>query len=100
MVVMEAVMVRLPFAAGRGKGSLLHTLVESDVPVETFGSSTVRAIIDYKWRRFAKRQIYTKSLIYLIYVLLFTVRVWRHVWCMTRHRSIHFDPSRCSSAAF
>jgi hypothetical protein len=41
--------------------------------VETFGSSTVRAIIDYKWKRFARRQIYTKSLVYLVYVLLFTV---------------------------
>ncbi|KAJ9517001.1 hypothetical protein QJQ45_027354 [Haematococcus lacustris] len=40
--------------------------------VETFGSATVKAIIDYKWKRFARRRIYSKSLVYLIYVLLFT----------------------------
>lgn len=33
MVVMEAAMVRLPWASSSGKGSLLHTLVESNVPV-------------------------------------------------------------------
>ncbi|GFH18362.1 uncharacterized protein HaLaN_15156, partial [Haematococcus lacustris] len=72
MIVMEAAMVRLPYAATVGAQSILSTLVESTVPVETFGSATVKAIIDYKWKRFARRRIYTKSLVYLIYVLLFT----------------------------
>lgn len=73
MIVMEAAMVVLPFSADQGKGSVLHTLVESAVPVETFGSETVKAIIDYKWRRFARRQIYTKGGVYLLFVTLFTV---------------------------
>ncbi len=35
-------MVRLPFAAASGKDSVLHTLVESDVPVQTFGCETIK----------------------------------------------------------
>lgn len=73
MVVMEAVMVRLPFPAAIGNDSLLHTLGESRVPVRTFGSETVNAIITYKWRKFAQRQIYTKTIIYMVYLLLYTV---------------------------
>lgn len=42
MALMEACMVRLPFAASSGKSSVLHTLVESSVPVQTFGSDTVK----------------------------------------------------------
>lgn len=41
MVVMEAVMVQLPFANSFGANSLLNELVESDVDVKTFGSDTV-----------------------------------------------------------
>lgn len=37
-VVMEAVMVRLPWACMGGDQSLLQTLVESQIAVETFGS--------------------------------------------------------------
>ncbi|GFR49848.1 hypothetical protein Agub_g11948 [Astrephomene gubernaculifera] len=73
MALMEACMVRLPFAANSGKTSVLHTLVESSVPVQTFGSDTVKAIVDYKWRNFAQRRIYIKALVYLLYTILFTV---------------------------
>ncbi|KAG2499706.1 hypothetical protein HYH03_002641 [Edaphochlamys debaryana] len=73
MALMEACMVRLPFAAASGKSSVLHTLVESSVPVQTFGSDTVKAIVDYKWRNFAQRRIYIKALVYVIYTLLFTI---------------------------
>ncbi|KXZ50265.1 hypothetical protein GPECTOR_17g904 [Gonium pectorale] len=73
MALMEACMVRLPFAAASGKTSVLHTLVESGVPVQTFGSDTVKAIVDYKWRNFAQRRIYIKALVYLLYTVLFTV---------------------------
>ncbi len=38
MVVMEAVMVQLPFAGSFGAHSLLHELVESSVDVKTFGA--------------------------------------------------------------
>ncbi len=58
MVVMEAAMVRLPFSAAMGKQSILRTLVESDVPVETFGAETVKAIISFKWQAFARRQVH------------------------------------------
>ncbi len=57
MVVMEAAMVRLPFAVSRGHDSLLRTIVEADVAVEIFGSETLKAIIAYKWQEFAKRQV-------------------------------------------
>lgn len=82
MVVMEAVMVRLPFCASIGHGSVLDTLVESNVPVKTFGSETVKAIITYKWRKFAQRQIYTKAILYMTFVLLFTAYaiILRCVW--------------------
>jgi hypothetical protein len=43
--------------------------------VETFGASTVKSIIDYKWKRFARKQIYTKACVYLLYVVLFTVSI-------------------------
>lgn len=51
-------MVWLPFAASSGQGSLLNTLVEAHVPVETFGCPTVKSIIDFKWRKFAQNKIY------------------------------------------
>ena len=63
MVVMEASMVRLPYAANLGKGSMLHTLVESSVPVQAYGSETVKAIIHYKWQKFAKWKIFTKAVV-------------------------------------
>ncbi|EFJ51236.1 hypothetical protein VOLCADRAFT_88109 [Volvox carteri f. nagariensis] len=73
MALMEACMVPLPFAAASGKTSVLHTLVESSVPVQTYGSDTVKAIVDYKWRNFAQRRIYIKALVYLLYTVIFTV---------------------------
>lgn len=73
MALMEACMVPLPFAAASGKTSVLHTLVESSVPVQTYGSDTVKAIVDYKWRNFAQRRVYIKALVYLNYTLIFTV---------------------------
>ncbi len=45
MALMEACMVRLPFSASSGKSSVLHTLVESSVPVQTFGSDTVKVSV-------------------------------------------------------
>ena len=57
MVVMEAAMVRLPFAAASGTDSLLRTIVEADVPVETYGSETLKAIIAFKWQEFARKQV-------------------------------------------
>jgi hypothetical protein len=38
MIVMEATMVRLPFAAAAGSGSILSTLVDSKVPVSGWPS--------------------------------------------------------------
>ncbi|GIL81855.1 hypothetical protein Vretimale_1435 [Volvox reticuliferus] len=73
MALMEACMVPLPFAAASGKTSVLHTLVESSVPVQTYGSDTVKAIVDYKWRNFAQRRIYIKALVYLLYTIIFTI---------------------------
>ncbi|GIL43770.1 hypothetical protein Vafri_1390 [Volvox africanus] len=73
MALMEACMVPLPFAAASGKTSVLHTLVESSVPVQTYGSDTVKAIVDYKWRNFAQRRIYIKALVYLVYTIIFTI---------------------------
>eukprot|EP00798_Chlamydomonas_sp_ICE-L_P021486 gene21486-28462_t len=73
MVMMEASMVRLPYAASLGKGSILHTLMESDVPVQTFGSDTVKAVINYKWKNFAMWKIFTKAIIYIFFIAVFTV---------------------------
>jgi hypothetical protein len=73
MMVVEASMVQLPFALKFGQGSLLNDLVEADVPVQTFGSATVSAIIDYKWNKFARRAIFSKLLVYLTFTLLFTI---------------------------
>eukprot|EP00798_Chlamydomonas_sp_ICE-L_P023436 gene23436-30721_t len=74
MVMMRASMVRLPYSASLGKDSLLETLVSNaQVPVMTFGSNTVKAIINYKWDRFAKRQIFFKALIYMVFIITFTL---------------------------
>eukprot|EP00201_Polytomella_parva_P015433 CAMPEP_0175051112 /NCGR_PEP_ID=MMETSP0052_2-20121109/7617_1 /TAXON_ID=51329 ORGANISM="Polytomella parva, Strain SAG 63-3" /NCGR_SAMPLE_ID=MMETSP0052_2 /ASSEMBLY_ACC=CAM_ASM_000194 /LENGTH=541 /DNA_ID=CAMNT_0016315357 /DNA_START=84 /DNA_END=1705 /DNA_ORIENTATION=- len=72
-ILMEASMVQLPFAVASGKDSLLHTMVESAVPVQAFGSDTVKAIIDFKWNRFARIKIYSKFLLYFFFVLVYTV---------------------------
>ncbi|MEW5305080.1 MAG: hypothetical protein WDW36_007644 [Sanguina aurantia] len=56
MVIMEAYMVLLP----RG------------VSVSTYGTPTIKAIIDFKWDQFARAQIYTKTLIYMLFVVTFT----------------------------
>lgn len=44
MVVMEAMMVRLPFAASMGNDSVLNKLVNSSVGVHTYASATVQVI--------------------------------------------------------
>ena len=72
MTVMRASMVRLPFAAGTGDNSLLLRLVDSNISFNAYGCETLNAIIDYKWQRFAKRSIYTKMIIYLIYIAAYT----------------------------
>ncbi|GFR45654.1 hypothetical protein Agub_g7065 [Astrephomene gubernaculifera] len=69
----KASMVRLPYACSIGRDSLLQTLVESDVPVKAYGTPTLRAIIKHKWRLYARRKLLTRSLIYVCYVVLFTV---------------------------
>jgi hypothetical protein len=73
MVVMEALMVQLPFPAELGNTGLLHQLGESHVPVKTFGSESVHAIITYKWKKFAERAILIKTIVYLLYLAAYTV---------------------------
>ena len=43
--LMTASMVRLPLLATAGSDSFLYKLVESNVPLATFGSETVKAIM-------------------------------------------------------
>lgn len=43
--LMIASMVKLPFVSRVGHGSLLHSLVESDVPLHTYGCQSVKAIM-------------------------------------------------------
>ncbi|PNW77392.1 hypothetical protein CHLRE_10g434600v5 [Chlamydomonas reinhardtii] len=69
----KASMVRLPYACSIGRDSLLQTLVESDVPVKVYGTPTLRAIIKHKWRLYARRKLLVRSLIYVFYVIMFTV---------------------------
>jgi hypothetical protein len=69
----KASMVRLPFACSIGKESLLQTLVESDVPVQAYGTPTVRAVIRHKWRLYAQSKLIIRALNYMFYTLVFTV---------------------------
>lgn len=69
----KASMVRLPFACSVGKDSLLHTLVDSDVPVQAFGTQTLRAVIKHKWRMYARTKLLIRSINYCFYTLCFTV---------------------------
>lgn len=69
----KASMVRLPFACAIGKDSLLQTLVESDVPVQVYGTPTLRAVIRHKWRLYARSKLTVRSIIYCFYCLCFTV---------------------------
>ena len=73
MVVMQACMVQLPFAASLGEESLLLRLVESAVAVNAYGSETLNAVITFKWRKFARREIYTKTVIYMSFLVVYTV---------------------------
>eukprot|EP00798_Chlamydomonas_sp_ICE-L_P018926 gene18926-25491_t len=67
-------MVKLPYAARIGKDSILETLIgNTQINVKTFGSETLKAIINYKWDRFAKKQIFTKALVYMVFISIFTV---------------------------
>lgn len=68
----EASMVRLPFACAVGKESLLHTLVTSNVPVQAFGTPTVRAVIKHKWRLYGSLRLTIRSINYIIYTIIFT----------------------------
>ena len=72
MVVMQAAMVQLPFAAAVGDDSLLLRLVESDVAVNTYGCETLNAVISFKWRKFAMREIYTKTIIFMTFLVTYT----------------------------
>ena len=73
MVVMQAAMVQLPFAASIGESSLLLRLVESDVAVNAYGCETLNAVITFKWRKFAMREIYTKTIIFMTFLVTYTV---------------------------
>ncbi len=73
MVVMQAMMVQLPFAGSMASNSLLMRLVESAVGVNTYGSETVKAVIAYKWKTFAGREIYRKAIYYMIFLAVWTV---------------------------
>jgi hypothetical protein len=73
MVVMQAAMVQLPFAALIGQNSLLQRLVESDVAVNAYGCETLNAVITFKWRKFAMREIYTKTIIFMTFLVTYTV---------------------------
>ncbi|GAX75027.1 hypothetical protein CEUSTIGMA_g2473.t1 [Chlamydomonas eustigma] len=72
MVVMQAAMVQLPFAGSLGNESLLLQLVESDVGVGTYGCETVKAVIDFKWQKFARNEIYTKAIVYASFLAVYT----------------------------
>ncbi|MEW5316534.1 MAG: hypothetical protein WDW38_007902 [Sanguina aurantia] len=69
----KASMVLLPYACSIGRESLLHTLVESSVPVKAFGTPSIRAVIKHKWRLYARNKIAFRAVVFLIYVALFTV---------------------------
>lgn len=73
MVVMQAAMVQLPFAASLGEDSLLLRLVESAVAVNAYGSETLSAVITFKWRKFAMREIYTKTIIFMTFLAIYTI---------------------------
>jgi len=69
----KANMVRLPYACSIGPDSLLHSLVESDVPVQAFGSPTIQAVVRHKWRLYARTRLVIRASIYLFYALANTV---------------------------
>jgi hypothetical protein len=72
MVVMQAAMVQLPFVGSVGHESMLLQLVESDVGVGTYGCETLRTVIDFKWQRFARKEIYTKAIVYASFLAVYT----------------------------
>ncbi|KAG1680624.1 hypothetical protein FOA52_015073 [Chlamydomonas sp. UWO 241] len=69
----EARMVRLPFACALGKESLLQTIVASNVPVQAYSTPSIRAVIRHKWRLYGEARIVTRTVIYAIYALVFTI---------------------------
>jgi hypothetical protein len=69
----KASMVKLPFAAAVGRDSLLQTLVESDVPVQAFGTPSIRAVIRYKWQQYAQAKLLLRAACYCVYTAAFTL---------------------------
>ena len=69
---MQASMVRLPFATDTGDESFLTRLVDSGVSLNAYGCETLNAIITYKWETYARRSIYIKMIIYMIFLACFS----------------------------
>ena len=67
----EATMIKLPFACALGKDSLLHTLIESDVPHEAYNTETVRAVIKHKWRLYGQFTITLRTINYCFFCFVF-----------------------------
>ena len=64
-------MIKLPFACALGKDSLLHTLVESDVPHQAYDTETVRAVIKHKWRLYGQFTITLRAINYCFFTFVF-----------------------------
>lgn len=65
--------VQLPWILKPGKHGFLKTLVESDCPAAVFGTPVVRAVIQYKWRRFGQRIFSTESFFHVLQITTFTL---------------------------
>jgi len=55
------------------KGLLRPLLVSTKVPDRVFASKLVQAVVQYKWQKYASRLFAHELVVYLIYVLLFTI---------------------------
>ncbi len=56
--------------------------MESDVPVQAYGTPTLRAVIRHKWRLYARDRLVVRALTYFFYTLVFTV--WSILYSMVR----------------
>jgi hypothetical protein len=64
--------IDIPWIARAGKHGFLKALVESECPAVVYGTPIVRAVLQYKWEKFGKREFATECLFHFLQLVTFT----------------------------
>ncbi len=68
------------------------------VPVNTYGSDSIKAIIDFKWKKFGQSSVLKKACLYMTFVLVYTIYAILLRWGLLQALlGGHHTPSTISS---